>query len=296
MPPLEGSEFLRAWHARYPGRSGAAFGFGHILGEGRSSYALLVDDAAAARAGTIVDLACGDGYLLAMLARRYPDAQLIGVDMTPQELDAARERDLPSNVALTEGRVESLPFTDATIDAVVCHMALMLFDDAAAVIRELARVIRPGGLFAAVLGPGPGSSELLARFSTFLREAEAAENLGPLIVGDKATFTAETLSGLFDGDAWSDVRIDDIRLALDGSDEQVRASMLSMYNVARLSPDGRAQLERRLTEEMAASRQAGRPAQAILGLRHLLAQRAKSTSLSAPVTCAADGSRRVRTR
>lgn len=273
MPPLVGSAFLREWHERYPGRSGAAFGFGRVAGDGRSSYELLVDDAVPARDGTILDLACGDGFLLAMLAHRYQCAQLIGVDISEPELDAARARELPSNVALVEARVEALPFADATIDAVVCHMALMLFDDAAVVLREMARIIRSGGVFAAVLGPAPGSSELLARFGAFLREAEAAENLGPLLVGDKATFTAETLRALFDGDAWRDARIEDIRLSLDGSDERIRASMLSMYNVARLSSDGQARLERRLIGEIAARRRAGQSAQAVLGLRHLVAQR-----------------------
>ncbi|MGC1757958.1 MAG: class I SAM-dependent methyltransferase [Candidatus Cybelea sp.] len=191
---LEGSAFLREWHARYPGAASSAFGYGRAEGGEGSSYDLLVDDAAAVEhLTTAVDLACGDGHLVELLARRLPTGQIIGVDMAPEELDVARHRSLLENVRLINARAEALPLPDASADAVVCHMALMLFDDARSVVNELARVIRPGGVFAAVLGPAPGNSELVARFGALLREAEAAEQLPPLQVGDRLTFAEDTL-------------------------------------------------------------------------------------------------------
>jgi SAM-dependent methyltransferase len=271
---LEGSAFLREWHARYPGAASSAFGYGRAEGGEGSSYDLLVDDAAAVEhLTTAVDLACGDGHLVELLARRLPTGQIIGVDMAPEELDVARHRSLLENVRLINARAEALPLPDASADAVVCHMALMLFDDARSVVNELARVIRPGGIFAAVLGPAPGNSEFVARFGALLREAEAAEQLPPLHVGDSMTFAEDSLRAIFASDAWNSVRIEQFALRFEGSDDQIQATLLAMYNVARLSDDGRAKLEQRLEDEMLERRQTDQPTECVLSLRHLVAVR-----------------------
>jgi SAM-dependent methyltransferase len=272
---LDGSEFLRAWHARYPGASSAAFGYGRVGDAGVSSYSLLVDDVAALRdVRTVVDIACGDGHLLALLAARLPSAQVIGVDMSPEELNAARARRLSENVQLVSARADALPSGDASVDAVVCHMALMLFDDARSVVDELARVIRPGGILAAVLGPASGNSELFARFIAMLREVEVAEQLPRLRVGDPATFADDSLRALFADDAWSEVSVERFGLRLDGTDEQIQTSLLGMYNIARLSDEGRAELASRLKAEMTERHEAGRSTECVLVLRHLVAVRA----------------------
>jgi SAM-dependent methyltransferase len=268
-----GSEFLREWHARYPGMTSVAFGYGRIEGDGRSTYALLVDDVATlSQVEKVVDLACGDGYLLELFAKRLPVTRLIGVDMSTEELAAARKRRLREDVRLVAARAEDLPFEDASGDAVTCHMALMLFDDARRVVKELARIVRPGGIFAAVLGPAPGSSELLKRFGALLNDATAAESLPELEVGDPATFSQDSLRSLF-ADDWDDVHTENLRVWFDGPDERVLATLLSMYNVARLSPNGRSELKRRLTEEMLERRDAGISTECVLGLRHLTARR-----------------------
>jgi SAM-dependent methyltransferase len=275
----QGSEFLREWHARCPGAASVAFWYGEIEGDGRSSYALLADDVAAmARAEQVVDLACGDGYLLEQLAQRLPSAELIGVDMSPEELQCARNRALLQNVRLVNARAEQLPFDDASVDAVVCHMALMLFDDARPVCEELARVIRPGGSFAAMLGPAPGNSELFKRFGRFLHDAVAAESLPQLKAGDPLTFAEDSLRALFSGDAWSDVRLEDVRVRFHGPDERVQATLLAMYDVARLSPEGQAELARRLAAEMQERRDAGLSIECVLGMRHLVARRPSTSS------------------
>lgn len=231
---------------------------------------MLVDDVASLpQPRAVLDLACGDGYLLELLAQRLPSAELIGVDMTSQELEVAQKRGLPERVRMVEARVEALPLDDASVDAAVCHMALMLFDDAADVVRELARVIRPGGSFSAVLGPAPGSSELMARLSALIREAESAEECPELAAGDPRTFKEESLRSLFACDAWCNVRVEDFRLSFEGPDDQVLTTMLSMYQVARLSEEGQTRLRRQLADELTARRASGQSAECVLGLRHL---------------------------
>jgi SAM-dependent methyltransferase len=61
----------------------------------------------------------------------------------------------PERVSRCVADLWSLPFADASFDVVVCHLAFMLFDDIESVVRELTRVVRPGGKFVAVLGGGP---------------------------------------------------------------------------------------------------------------------------------------------
>jgi hypothetical protein len=135
-------------------------------------------------------------------------------------------------------------------------------------------VIRPGGVFAAVLGPAPGNSELVARFGALLREAEAAEQLTPLQVGDRLTFAEDTLLAIFASDVWS-VRLERFALRFDGTDDQIQATLLAMYNVARLSDDGRAELSQRLKDEMLERRQTGQTTECVLNLRHLVAVRGR---------------------
>jgi SAM-dependent methyltransferase len=271
---LEGAHFLREWHAHYAGTTSSTFWYGRIADDGRSSYALLVDDVAQLPSpATVVDLACGDGYLLAQLCERMPAAELVGIDMTRAELELALQRELPQNVKFLIGSAETLPLAPASVEAVVCHMAFMLFENARGVVEELARVLRPGGMFAAILGPAPGSSELVARYGTFLHEAEETEKLPPLHVGDAAAHSVESLRALFVGDAWSALRIDDVRLSFGGSDEQIQETLLGMYNVARLSKKGRDALAVRLANEIRRRREEGATTECTLGLRHLVVRR-----------------------
>ena len=98
---------------------------------------------------TVLDLGSGPG-LDAFLASCQvgPGGHVIGVDMTPERL--ARARATASRAGLTqvdfrEGRLEALPVEDASVDAVTSNCVINLVPDKAAVFREVARVLRPGG-------------------------------------------------------------------------------------------------------------------------------------------------------
>jgi len=98
---------------------------------------------------TVLDLGSGPG-LDAFLAARKVGAQgrVIGVDMTPAMLERARrnaERGGYANVEFREGRLEALPVEDASVDAVTSNCVINLVPDKAAVFREVARVLKPGG-------------------------------------------------------------------------------------------------------------------------------------------------------
>lgn len=93
----------------------------------------------------VLDAGCGDGMLVCAAAKR--DADATGIDPDPVMLAAARSRTAAAGLQATflEGRVERLPFPDASFDVVVSVTVLCFMTDAAGAVREMARVLRPGG-------------------------------------------------------------------------------------------------------------------------------------------------------
>lgn len=98
---------------------------------------------------SVLDLGSGPGLDALLAGRRVgPGGHVIGVDMTPEMLQRARaaaEAAGAANVEFRAGRLEELPVDDASIDAVTSNCVINLVPDKAAVFREMARVLRPGG-------------------------------------------------------------------------------------------------------------------------------------------------------
>jgi ubiquinone/menaquinone biosynthesis C-methylase UbiE len=93
----------------------------------------------------VLDAGCGDGALVLAAASRGADAT--GIDPNPAMLAAARLRAQEARVPaiFSEGRVERLPFPDAAFDVVTAVTVLCFVPNAAGAVREMARVLRPGG-------------------------------------------------------------------------------------------------------------------------------------------------------
>ncbi len=96
------------------------------------------------RAGLrVLDVACGTGIVARTAAGIVGAANVTGVDLNEAMLIVARR--VRPDIDYRQGDVASLPFADASFDAVLCQMALMFFPDRAAAIAEMGRVCRPGG-------------------------------------------------------------------------------------------------------------------------------------------------------
>ena len=93
----------------------------------------------------IVDLGCGPGALTVDLGRGLPAATVIGVEPSARMLDIARAAAAPANVGFVEGSAELLPLPDASVDLVVSSLSAHHWDDVAAAVRELRRVLRSDG-------------------------------------------------------------------------------------------------------------------------------------------------------
>ena len=100
----------------------------------------------------VLDVATGTAAVAIELVRADSARTVVGVDQSPEMLAAGRERvareRLSDRIDLREGRAESLPFADEEFYALTFTYLLRYVDDVPATLRELARVVRPGGTVA----------------------------------------------------------------------------------------------------------------------------------------------------
>jgi len=101
---------------------------------------------------TVLDLGSGAGADVLISARRVaPGGRAIGLDMTVEMLDLARRNAHEAgvtNVEFLQGYLEQVPLPDSSVDVVISNCVINLAADKSAVLREAARVLRPGGRFA----------------------------------------------------------------------------------------------------------------------------------------------------
>jgi ubiquinone/menaquinone biosynthesis C-methylase UbiE len=101
---------------------------------------------------TVLDLGSGGGIDVLLSAKRVgPSGKAHGLDMTDEMLVLARENAVTAgveNVEFHKGYIEAIPLPDASVDVVISNCVLNLSGDKPQVLREVARVLRPGGRFA----------------------------------------------------------------------------------------------------------------------------------------------------
>ena len=99
----------------------------------------------------LLDVGCGPGSITRGLAEIVAPGQVIGLDMSSETLDAAR-RDAAArgleNLRYEIGSVYELPFPDASFDAAYAHQVFQHLREREVALREMLRVLRPGGLIA----------------------------------------------------------------------------------------------------------------------------------------------------
>jgi SAM-dependent methyltransferase len=101
-----------------------------------------------------LDIGCGLGYAARAVKRLSPGAKVFGVDISKAVIERARES-APSNAVSYEVADElSLPYESETFDLAVCRYSIHHYPDVVAHLREVRRVLRPGGAYL-VIDPMP---------------------------------------------------------------------------------------------------------------------------------------------
>lgn len=111
-------------------------------------WTCVVADAADVEPGQrVLDVACGTGVLACTLAERVGlGGSVVGLDPSEEMLEVARTKS--DSIEWRTGRAESIPFPDESFDAVASQFGIMFFDDPGGALREMMRVMRPGGRLA----------------------------------------------------------------------------------------------------------------------------------------------------
>ena len=148
----------------------------------------VVTAAAGIRPGQrVLDVACGTGALTLAVAERVgPEGRVVGLDRNPEMLEVARRKS--SRIDWQEAAAEALPFPDTSFDAVVSQFGLMFFADRVAALREMWRVLRPGGRLAVAvfdaIEHSPGYAALCEVLDRLFGEAIGDGLRAPFVLGD----------------------------------------------------------------------------------------------------------------
>jgi demethylmenaquinone methyltransferase/2-methoxy-6-polyprenyl-1,4-benzoquinol methylase len=193
------------------------------LGQDPRWRSFLVSRVAAGPGDRVLDVATGTGAVAIELARRR-GCEVVGLDQSAEMLSAATVRiaraGLSRQIELVEGHADDLPFEDGEFDGLTFTYLLRYVDEPGATLRELARVVRPGGTMAALEFGVPQRTPWRELWELYVRIAlplagrviasgwgEVGDFLGGSIRNFYARYPVERLLEL-----WRDAGFEDVRL------------------------------------------------------------------------------------
>lgn len=155
----------------------------------------------------VLDVGCGTGVVTRMAAEQVsPDGTVAGLDVNPGMLAVARSV-TPSAPDITwhEASAEAMPFPDAEFDAVLCQLSLQFVPDRARAVREMRRVLKPGGRLVVTL-PGPAAA-LFNIMADAMGRHVAPEAAG-FVLAVFALHEKPEIEGLLTGAGFRDVQVE----------------------------------------------------------------------------------------
>jgi trans-aconitate methyltransferase len=111
-----------------------------------------------------VDIGCGTGILTSTVMEKCGPSRLIGIDSSAAFIEAARQRIVDPRVSFKQGDAQALPEGDDSFDVAVSGLVLNFVPDKEAAIREMIRVVRPGGTVALFVWDYAGHMQIMRNF------------------------------------------------------------------------------------------------------------------------------------
>jgi ubiquinone/menaquinone biosynthesis C-methylase UbiE len=158
--PREDVQQFHRWSRTYERSIGQPFLFDPVHRRVIRLVAGQVDRTAPA---CVLDIGCGTGRLLRRAGRRWPEARLLGLD--PAEGMIERARVLTPTAEFLNGQGEEIPLPDSSVDVAFSTISFHHWEDQAKGVREVARILRPRGLFCLADGTLPEAGDGLVRHS-----------------------------------------------------------------------------------------------------------------------------------
>ena len=103
----------------------------------------LLDRIALRRGESVLDIACGTGIVARLAAQRGHAGRLVGIDLNTAMLTTARTKS--AEIEWIEGSALALPFDEDSFDVLLCQLGLQFFPDRQLALKEMVRVLKPGG-------------------------------------------------------------------------------------------------------------------------------------------------------
>jgi ubiquinone/menaquinone biosynthesis C-methylase UbiE len=208
---------------------------------------------AVGRGTRLLEVACGTGRAAARALSR--GAIVTGVDFSPGMLARARRRAVGARFLKADA--DSLPFPDGAFDAVLCNFGLLHFARPEAALDEMARVLVPGGRFAATVWAEPARMRLIGIFRQAVREAATAPDAAPPGPDFFNYSDPERFRAALDAAGFREIAIEPIPLLFPAPDEAALWSMVADGTVRTAAllhaqpPDALAAIRRLVSERLA---------------------------------------------
>lgn len=185
----------------------------------------------------VLDLACGTGAITRQVAERVPGS-LTAVDHSAEMLDVARKlaANTGHNVEWVKADAADLPFDDDRFDLAFCQQALQFFPDRPAALRELRRVMKPGGRVAVCVQRELDANPMLKAQAEAL-DAHVSEEAGDAVRAICSLPDGGNLRSLFESAGFGNVEIEPVTLMLHHPDARTFAAgaMGGMHTGDKLS-------------------------------------------------------------
>jgi ubiquinone/menaquinone biosynthesis C-methylase UbiE len=214
----------------------------------------LVGRVALRRDDRVLDVACGTGIVARVAAEQLgAGGRVVGLDLNPEMLAVARSHS-PGRVEWYDGDALALPFDEREFDVVLCQFGVMFFPDPLAGLREMRRVLSPGGRAAASVFAEIEQNPVAHAFSDAL-DRHLGEGASSGKRREHALADRDALRGLFVEAGFARAQIDTVALTSrypsvsDFVRFQVQATPLAGV-LARHGGSERARLTSRLIEEL----------------------------------------------
>ena len=146
----------------------------------------------AGRAQSILDIACGTGdFSLAIAGRMHPDSRIVGLDLSEGMLAVMRDKvakaGLQDKISCEQGDSEAMRFADGSFDVVTIAFGIRNFAHREAALREILRVLKPGGRLVILELSVPENRILRWGYNLYFKHF--VPWIGGRISGDKAAYT-----------------------------------------------------------------------------------------------------------